>query len=150
MRAHTPSERDFDPYKGDLDAQCAWRNFGGLSLVEAIEKFRSHPEAHQEDFMHMGGKAFSYYFPVLDAFLRETVDLPEEDIDDRQSWIIPQCIMHQFEGKNLPYVRSRKFEALELCNFMLDNIETFEGDWDPPGEIKTKWEELKSHLSKIH
>ncbi|MBL8820867.1 MAG: hypothetical protein JNL96_20010 [Planctomycetaceae bacterium] len=70
-----PTEADFDPYGGDLDAQCAWRNFGGLTLDEATNKFRERPEIYQEDFMFMGGKAFAFYFPVVEAYLR---NFPEE------------------------------------------------------------------------
>ncbi len=55
-----PTERDFDPYGGELDAQCAWKNFGGPTLDEAHAKFREHPECYREKLMAMGGKAFAY------------------------------------------------------------------------------------------
>lgn len=48
MNPNLPSERDFDPYGGDLDAQCAWRNFGGLTLEEAIRRFRERPEIYKK------------------------------------------------------------------------------------------------------
>ncbi|MBL8869295.1 MAG: hypothetical protein JNK90_05845 [Planctomycetaceae bacterium] len=149
MNPNLPSERDFDPYGGDLDAQCAWRNFGGLTLEEAIRRFRERPELYQEDFMHMGGRAFDYYYPVIDRFLRDTLSLSGDEIDDRQSWILPQCIRNQFEGKNLPYVRNRKREVLELCEFMLSNLKVFARDWDPPSEIESQWTQLRSHLQNL-
>ena len=74
-----PGERDFDPHEGDLDAQVAWENFGGLSLSEAFQKFQENPEIHQEDFMFMGGKAFAYYFPVLERYLLVTPVWYEND-----------------------------------------------------------------------
>jgi hypothetical protein len=61
MCTKLPTETDFDPYQGDLDAQCAWKNFGGLTLGEAFVKFEESPETYQEDFMFMGGKAFARY-----------------------------------------------------------------------------------------
>ena len=64
-----PGERDFDPDAGDLDAQVAWKHFGGLTLSEAYQRFQEDPEKHTEDFMYMGGKAFAYYFPVLERYL---------------------------------------------------------------------------------
>lgn len=149
MTSNLPSERDFDPYVGDLDAQCAWLNFGGLNLEEATQRFRERPEIYHEDFMHMGGRAFDYYYPVIDRFLRETINLCGDEIDDRQSWILPQCIRYQFEGKNVVYVRNRKREVLELCDFLLSNIDLFVGDWDPPCEIESQWKQLKNHLRNI-
>ncbi|MEM9646820.1 MAG: hypothetical protein AAF989_17650, partial [Planctomycetota bacterium] len=85
MMSQLPSEHDFDPHQGDLDAQYAWKHFGALTLEEAFRRFRENPEIYQEDFMHMGGRAFAFYFPVLDCFLRETVVLPDDQLGDRQS-----------------------------------------------------------------
>lgn len=48
MATKLPKERDFDPYGGGLDEQCAWRNFGGLTLDEAYHKFESAPEVYQD------------------------------------------------------------------------------------------------------
>lgn len=97
----------------------------------------------------MGGRAFDYYYPVIDRFLRDTLLLSGDEIDDRQSWILPQCIRYQFEGKNLPYVRNRKREILELCDFMLSNIRVFAWAWDPPSEIESQWTQLRSHLQNL-
>ena len=66
-----PTEQDFDPYGGDLDARSACRNFGGRSIADALERFRGNPLYSQEDFMFMGARAFAFYFPVLEAFLQE-------------------------------------------------------------------------------
>lgn len=65
-----PSRGDFDPGGWDLDAQCAWKHFGGRTLDHAYGVFSSNPLRHQEDFMWMGGVAFEYYFPVVDRYLR--------------------------------------------------------------------------------
>lgn len=148
MPSELPTERDFDPYGGDLDAQCAWKNLGGLTLDEAYNKFNECPEIYQEDFMFMGGRAFAYYFSVLDRFLRRTLEIPPEDRNDRQSWIIPQCIKSQFEGKNLPYVQHLRKPALELCEFMLRHIDEFTNDWDNGAEIEEQWRLLSEHLSR--
>ncbi|MEM7010678.1 MAG: hypothetical protein AAF585_04260 [Verrucomicrobiota bacterium] len=64
--APLPTENDFDPFGGDLDAQCAWKHFGELSLNQAYDIFVSAPNIYQEDFMFMGAVAFDYYFPVID------------------------------------------------------------------------------------
>ncbi|NLT71795.1 MAG: hypothetical protein GXX91_14050 [Verrucomicrobiaceae bacterium] len=89
-----PTKQDFDPFGGDLDAQCAWRNFGGLSIADALTRFRENPIHYQEDFMFMGGRAFVFYFPVLDTFLREFRLTGHED--DSHAAIIGSGITAQF------------------------------------------------------
>ena len=94
-----PEEKDFDPWNGFLDAQCAWKNFGGLNLCEAFEKFCDNPLKYQEDFMFMGPKAFAYYYPVLDKYLREVQ--PDDEDDDCEAWgIVCAFEMQLIEGKN--------------------------------------------------
>jgi hypothetical protein len=93
MLTSLPTENDFDPYCGDLDAQSAWRSFGGLTLQQAYEKFCEVPEVHQEDFMFMGWKAFSFYLPVLEKYLAEVV--PVDDMDDCEGWILGCAIEAQ-------------------------------------------------------
>ncbi len=80
-----------------MDAQCAWKNFGGFTLDEAHKKFEESPIRYQEDFMFMGGKAFAYYFPVIEKFL-------QGKSDDSQAWILAKGISIQFSGKNIPLV----------------------------------------------
>lgn len=143
MSTKLPTETDFDPYQGDLDAQCAWRNFGGLTLGEAFVKFEESPETYQEDFMFMGGRAFAFYFPVIDRFLRRTIDLPEDQRTDRQSWILPQCIKNQFERSEIYNVHHLRQPVLELCDFMLKNIDLFADDWSDVSEIQIQWLQLK-------
>lgn len=148
MSASLPTELDFNPFHCDLDAQCAWKNFGGLTLDEAHAKFEKCPESYQEDFMFMGGKAFAYYYPVIDRFLRRTIEIPEDQRGDRQSWILPQCIKNQFEGHGNLYVRPLKDSVLDLCAFMIENIRLFADDWRDPAEIEIHWRELLELVSK--
>jgi hypothetical protein len=39
-------------------------------LEQAHVRFCSAPEVYQEDFMFMGCRAFHFYFPVIDEYLR--------------------------------------------------------------------------------
>jgi hypothetical protein len=121
-------------------------HFGGLTLQEASAKFDEAPEVYHEDFMFMGGRAFAYYFPVLDQFLRKTIDLPSEKRGDRQSWVIPQCIHSHFFSVDLPFVSHLKTSIIDLCDFMLDNIDHFKDDWDDVAEIRHQWQRLKTDI----
>lgn len=144
-----PTEQDFDPYGGDLDAQCAWRNFGGLTLDEANRKFREAPEIYQEDFMFMGGKAFAFYYPVIDSYLRETPEIPEDErFDDRYAWILAHCIANQFECSTLSDVRHLKSEILDLAGFVRRNIALF-GEDTGQFNVDVAWEQLERHLGAI-
>ena len=142
-----PTEKDFDPYGGDLDAQWAWKNFGGLTLDEATSKFRERPEIYQEDFMFMGGKAFAFYFPVVEAHLR---DVPEEnDGVDHESWILAHCIKNQFEAKTAPHVLHLKHRVIALSTFVQRNIHRFGYDIGEQRRIADAWAELDTHLATL-
>ncbi|MGN6547170.1 MAG: hypothetical protein ACTHK7_19110 [Aureliella sp.] len=148
--AKLPTERHFDPYEGDLDAQWAWKNFGGLTLDEAKAKFWERPEVYYEAFMFMGGKAFAFYYPLIDSYLRETPLLAPEDRDDRQAWILAQCIKHQFDGWNYPYVRHLKGKVIELCRFVRQNLSLFGADPEELNQIDEQWASLQTHLENSH
>ena len=144
-----PTEKHFDPYDGDLDAQWAWKNFGGLTLDQAKAKFQQHPEVYQEDFMHMGGKAFAYYYPVIDEYLRETPLVAPEDRTDREAWILPQCIKNQFQGWNYPYVRHLEGRVLYLCRFVRENLHLFGSEAEELQQIDEQWRALQRHLENL-
>ena len=78
-----PVEKAFG---GCLDGQHAWKQFGGLTVDEAYSKFCENPDFYQEDFMFMGPKAFLFYFPVIEKYIK-TVK-PGDDLDDCCFWII--------------------------------------------------------------
>ncbi|MCA9013586.1 MAG: hypothetical protein KDB01_27735 [Planctomycetaceae bacterium] len=148
MSFSLPTELDFDPFQCDLDAQRAWRNFGGLTLDEAHAKFEECPESYQEDFMFMGGMAFAFYYPVIERFLRKTIAIPADLRGDRQSWILPQCIKNQFEGPGNVDVRQLRDSVLELCAFMIENVGLFADDWNDVAEIENQWRDLRQLVVK--
>jgi len=149
MSSDLPTERDFNPYGDELDAHYAWLHFGGKTLADAFERFIERPDVYQEDFMWMGTNAFRYYFPVIDRFLRQTLELPLAERGDRESWILAQCISSQFTDPDAKLIRERRQEAIDLCNFMITNIEAFKEDWDPPSEILDLWTKLLQQLEVI-
>ncbi|MES2981242.1 MAG: hypothetical protein V4727_02925 [Verrucomicrobiota bacterium] len=106
-----PTEQDFDPSGGCLDAQSAWRNFGELSIPEALSVLRENPIHYLENFMFMGSRAFVFYFPVLDTFLRE-FRLAEHEGESKAAYT-GSCVAMQFRLNNaihlipiLPAIRS--------------------------------------------
>lgn len=143
-----PTERDFDPLSGDLDAQCAWEHFGGLTLDEAHAKFRKNPLYYQEDFMFMGGKAFAYYFPVVEQHLTMVPDA-NSDGDDHESWILATCIKTQFCAKTVHHVLHLKQRVFALSAFVQQNIHRFGFNKDEQRRIADAWTELDNHLASL-
>ena len=142
-----PTEHDFDPFGGDLDAQAAWRHFGRLTLREAQAKFRENPIHYQEDFMFMGGQAFAFYFPVIADHLRTVSN--SEDGDDREAWVLAHCIRFQFQGANLVHVRHLATNVRELARFVFDNIGRFTWNELEQQRITAAWLDLVRHLDAV-
>lgn len=136
-REQLPSESDFDPYNGDLDARSAWSHFGGLSLEDAYVKFWEAPETYQEDFMFMGSNAFAYYFPVIDEYLRSVN--PSGEGDDCPVKILGSCIAAQFEWKGAYLSRELRLRIHSLCDFVLSHLSRFASSGDETEEIKNTW-----------
>jgi hypothetical protein len=135
-----PAKSDFDRWGGDLDAQCAWKNFGGLTLEQAKARFRGCPSTYQEDFMFMGGNAFAYYFPVIEDYLREVTD--SETDDDHEAWILAHCIQNQFERDDLRQVRRLSARVLDLAEYVHTNIHLFGADDKQRRRVAQAWTEL--------
>jgi len=152
-----PGERDFDPHEGDLDAQAAWRNFGGLTLAEAYQKFLGNPDVYQEDFMWMGGKAFAYYFPVLERYLLVTPVWSEEKGSEWcQVHGLGAAIQFQFTESALPEVQALASRVLPLIEQVKESIEVYVASGHPyysdpemQQHVIREWNELEVHLQQF-
>lgn len=138
-----PTEQDFDPY-GDLDAQSAWRNFGGLTNANALKKFRENPIHYQEDFMFMGGRAFLFYFPVLDAYLRE-FRLTEDD-DDSEAAIIGSGVAAQFSWPTAQVLLPLHSAIRSLADYVCSHTDLLAADPDEQRRIARDWQPVYAAL----
>jgi len=143
-KARLPSEADFDPFGGDLDAQSAWRNFGGLTLEEAYVRFSEVPVSYQEDFMFMGGRAFHYYFPVLDEFLRTS--RAKDEWDDCQTEILASCITAQFDWRGANISSELRERISQLCLFVRANLDQYASSSERKSKIDQAWAKLEERL----
>jgi len=142
-RVAPPTEKEFDPW-GCLDAQHAWRNFGGLTVTDALKKFRENPIHYQEDFMFMGGRAFVFYFPVLEAFLRE-FRLTEHE-DDSQAAIIGSCVAAQFGWPTASYLLPIHTAIRSLADYVCSHTDLLAADTDEQRRIARDWQPVYSAL----
>lgn len=152
-----PGEQDFDPHEGDLDALVAWENFGGLTLKEAYQRFQENPFVYQEDFMWMGGKAFAYYFPVLERYLLVT---PVWGADEEAEWCqvygLGAAIQFQFADDCLPEVRDLVPRVFPLVAQVKESIEAYVDSGHPyysdpemQQHVIREWNELETHLQQF-
>jgi hypothetical protein len=141
-----PTKNDFNPWGPHaLDAERAWGNFGGLTLPDANAKFRKRPEIYQEDFMFMGGKAFAFYFPVIESYLREVPDETNEG-DDHEAWILAKCIEQQFDGESVQHVLHLADRVMTLSHFVRENVRRFGYDEADRSRIRDAWRELEERV----
>ena len=146
-----PSATDFFTEGGDLDAEYAWTHFGGLTLEQAYRKFTENPDYYQEDFMFMFPKAFEYYFPVLDRYLR-SVSQEEEDAmgDGWEVWIIGRGINSQLRqmAKSHP-PRYLLAEIAALSHFVKENLSLYFSAEEEQIRTREAWLEIDQALLKF-
>ena len=144
-----PTEVDFDPYQGCLDCQHAWREFGGLSIEEAFQKFIDHPMCHQEDFMFMGGRAFVYYFPVLDRYLRGfRADEDSDDAYDSFAAVIGGGLSVQLLSKTSQELDSIMDGILSLIGYVRSHTTNLAVDLNEQQSIDSAWQILEALISQ--
>ena len=144
-----PTQDDFDPWNGHPDARWAHGIFGGLTIPEAIQEYQERPDLYWEAFMFMGGKAFAYYFPVIEHFVHSVPDfnVDDDDWDDPHGHILAKSIEVQFGPQNYHYVQHLAARVIELARFVQDHIHRFEtrdlhrGDAGPES-VSDAWAEL--------
>jgi hypothetical protein len=141
-----PSEHDFDPFGGDLDAQSAWRSFGGRTLSDAYEVFLSNPLHYQEYFMFMGCRAFDYYFPVIDKYLREI--RYEDDRDDCEAAILGHGVKAQFSWNGAVLLDQLLQEIESLSEIVRSRLTEYAASEDKQNRIGSVWTEVDQELAR--
>ena len=100
---------------------------------------------YQEDFMFMGGKAFAFYFPVVEKYLR-TVPEVNEDGSDHEAWILAKCILNQFSGNNVRPIHL-KDRIIAHADFVRGNLQRFGYDNAEWQRVADAWSELVGLLA---
>ena len=144
--APLPTESDFDPFAGDLDAQCAWRNFGELSLKQAYDLFITNPLCYQEDFMFMGGTAFDYYFPVIDRYIQKVAGT--EEGDDCEVAILGSGVAAQFDWNGAHPRPSLVSEIEKLSKYVLSHLEQYSPAAKDQRRIQREWNRVNERVTE--
>ena len=64
-----PDEKDWENWNDDLDTRCAFEQFGGKSISEAVELFVENALYYQEDLQWMPKLPFQYYVHAYKEYL---------------------------------------------------------------------------------
>jgi hypothetical protein len=146
-----PCVSDFFRAPGGDEAETAWKNFGGLSLEQAYGKFMESPDCRQEDFMWMFPKAFEYYFPVLDRYLRTVSEEEEESGGDGwEVWIIGCGINLQLGrlSKSHPQ-RYLLAEISVLSHFVKENLSLYFSAEEEQIRTKEVWLKIDQAILEL-
>ena len=133
-----PNQIDFYQSELDPDGRRSWKNFGGLTVDQAYEKFCERPDIYQEDFMFMSGPAFTFYFPVIDRYIREKESLIAFSGETR---ILCEGFRIRTQER---FVKPARFtseinkQVIALCTFILDQL-------NAPGVLK-KSEDMRKEF----
>ncbi|MEM7235428.1 MAG: hypothetical protein AAF517_24865 [Planctomycetota bacterium] len=142
-----PSESDFDPERGGLDEQWAWREFEGLTVDQAFAKFLKSPSVYDEAFMFMGGAAFAFYFPVIERYLRESRAGEGDDVESVS--FIAEGILLQWEWPTWRLVLPLRDRILELCREVLSDPSRYFLDEREQRRAVSAWRKLESRTQVI-
>ena len=144
MSTDIPSQADFQlaPERNyDLDGWHAWDTFGGLSLDQAYEVFRTSALDCQEDLMWMAPRPFCFYLPVALRYIQAADSSGDSDIVN----CLAPAIQFQFGGKHditdaFPCIRA-------ICGYVLSHYSKFEVSEQVYGDLRPRYEGLLRRVS---
>ena len=74
-----PTLEDWHSEPWDLDIPCAFRNFNGKTVAEAVLLFEENSLRYQEDLMFMPSRVFGYYLRAYIAYLMSPASALDSD-----------------------------------------------------------------------
>jgi hypothetical protein len=137
-----PTREDFG---GDHpDIRWAWQEFGGKSLEEAYAHFCDDADNRQEQFMWMGERAFRFYYPVIDRYLRN-VKPDREDYERTPAWILAQCVQTHFDQHE--DMSGLHDSIISLCHYVCAHLDHYSGSDSQREEIRLAWTDLREQVA---
>lgn len=103
----------------------------------------TNPLHFQEDFMFMGSRAFEYYLPVVDRYLREVFD---DQSDDCVAAILGCGVAAQFDWNYSALSRAVVAEIKALSKFVRSNLPRFSPSPLEQGRIDKEWKLVEEKI----
>ena len=97
----------------------------------------------------MGGKAFAYYYPVIERYLIESsVTWGDDEVDG--IWILAGCIDEQFRRSfTVKHVSHLRLRVQSLVQFVRGNLPKFCTESAGQKEVDEAWMELEQRLAGL-
>jgi hypothetical protein len=95
----------------------------------------------------MGDRAFAFYFPVVDRYLRE---VESGRAFDEITYILAQDIAAHVPAR-CPEVRSLYSRLSSLCDFVLESLDALESNEErsrPLLEIASAWRDVRARIAR--
>lgn len=98
--------------------------------------------------MFMGSRAFAYYFPVVDRYLR-TVSLAPDDLGDCEAAILGSGIAYQLHPDHAPFPADLLSEIESLHAFVIQNIHRYTATPEDLQNILREWTHVAEAIQQI-
>ncbi len=139
-----PNQKDISPGYAQLDEELALKHFLGKNKNEAAELFFNHSELYGDDLMWMGSRAFSYYFPSVEPYLRS-------DFSNKDSVFI-DALMRTLEQRlqdDPSSIKLCKDSALRILEYIANNVTKFITYKNESAEALTILSHIHSKISSL-
>jgi hypothetical protein len=134
-----------DDFGGGPDAETAWEHFGGKDLEDACAIFASCPEIYTDDVMWMGERAFKFYFPIVDRYLRAQSPLQAEDDPPMMSAeFIGYCIQFHFDCHE--DMSGLHAQIIDLCDYVNSHLDHYVLELEKQEKAHTRWADLRQQV----
>ena len=108
----------------------------------------TNPLCYQEDFMFMGSRAFEYYLPVIDRYLRECSG--DDESDDSEAAIIGSGVAAQFDWNDSHLSKQAVTEIESLTVFVRANLSRYSPSPKAQRRIERAWSQVGEKIAKYH
>jgi hypothetical protein len=132
-----PAKRDWENRNDDLDTGCAFKQFGGKSLFEAVELFAENALYYQEDLQWMPKVPFQFYVHAFKEYL-----LSEEAAEDSDA---ASCFLRLIKLKleTDPEVVVEIFDSLlPSVRYVAENQKYYDADIKIYGDFQVLLSEI--------
>ena len=138
-----PTAREINPH-GDLDGNCAERNFLGKSLREAELLFVENSLHYQEDLMFMGAAGFRFYVHAAINYIQSEAATGDSDMINCFASILEFRLEH--EASELATLAS---ELSSACDRIVADYQRFDVIAEIYGDLQTRYEALSSAFTTL-
>jgi hypothetical protein len=139
-----PTASEINPTPGNLDEQCAARNFLGKTLGQAEAMFREAALLYQEDLMFMGAPAFRFYVPAAINYIRSDAAAADSDMINCFAGILEFRL--EYEAGEMVAVAPLLASA---CRHIVDGYERFDVTPAIYGDLRPRYKSLEQAFLRL-